>query len=222
MGRNTFPGRGQRPDYLGRHAHDEVALLVRPGGVTEKPAQVRDVAEVRHLLNLGNLFVENEAGNDERLPVLETRHRLRAARDEGWNGKTEELDAVCVVRLGDLGFHDQFDVVAANDGRNELDRGAEGFKDDGGVERLRNYDRNLATREELGFLTGVGQQMRLRKHFAEVVSFEELEESLQRIVRVLCSEAVSETRRQQERDYTAAPGQDSGRVAASREGADAA
>ena len=88
--------------------------------------------------------------------------------------KPNRLDAVSVVGLGDLGFHQQFDIVAANDGRNELDRSAEGFEDDRGVERLRDYDRNLAAREKFGLLTGVGQQMRLGKDFAEVVCSREI------------------------------------------------
>src|ERR1700675_1213459 len=152
-GQIHLPGRGQRPDYLWRHAHDEVGFLVRPIGVAEKTGQVGDVSKVRHLLHLRDFFMKNQPSDDESLAVLEPRHRLGPPGYEGRNGEPEKLDAVSVVRFRDLGFHQQLDIVAAYDGRDELDRGAEGFEDDGRVQGLGDYDRYLTTREELGLFS---------------------------------------------------------------------
>src|ERR1700735_2861194 len=120
-GRQVYlPARRQRPDYLGRHAHDEVGFLVRPIGVAEETGYVGDVSKVRHLLHLGDLFMKNEPRDDESLAILEPRHRLSAPGYEGRHGETEKLDAVRIVRFRDLGFHDQLDIVAAYNGRDKL------------------------------------------------------------------------------------------------------
>ena len=65
--------------------------------------------------------MKNQPGDDESLAVLEPRHRLCPPGYEGRNGEPEKLDAVSIVRFRDLGFHQQLDIVAADDGRDELD-----------------------------------------------------------------------------------------------------
>src|ERR1700730_5591974 len=210
-GKVYLAGRRQRSDDLRRNAHDEVGFLVRPIGVAEKTGQVGDVSQVRHLLHLRDFFVKYQPGDDQSLAILEPRHRLSPPGYKGRNSEPEKLDAVSVVRFGDLGFHQQLDIVAAYDGRDELNRGAEGFEDDGRVQRLGDYDGYLATREEFSFFTGVRQQMRLRENFAEVVRFEKLEKSLPLNVRVSRRQAISHIRRQQERNQLAWTGQDSAR-----------
>ena len=65
--------------------------------------------------------MKNQAGDDQSLAVLEPRHRLSAPGYEGRNGEAEKLNAVSIVRFRDLGFHQQLDIVAAYDGRDELD-----------------------------------------------------------------------------------------------------
>jgi len=88
--------------------------------------------------------MEDKAGDDQRLTVLQAHHCLRAPSYEGRYGEAEQANTLSVVGLRDLGLDQQFDIVAADDGRNELDRGAVGFENDRRIKRLRDYNRDFA------------------------------------------------------------------------------
>src|SRR6202022_299090 len=105
-------------------------------------------AEIRHLLHFGSFFVKDEPGDYQGLPILKSDQRLRPPGDEGGNREAEQIHAVCVIRLRDLGLDQQFDIVAADNGRDELNRSTKGLEDDRRVERLCDYDWNLAAGEE--------------------------------------------------------------------------
>src|SRR6266851_1553983 len=104
------------------------------------------------------------------------------------------------IRFRYFGLHLQQDVVEADHGRYEDNRGAELLEDDRSVERLRNHDWNLATREELGLFARVGQQMRLRQYLTHAVGFEELEKTLSLDIAVARRQSVSQVLRQQQRN----------------------
>src|SRR5260370_26356602 len=89
---------------------------------------------------------------------------------------------------------------ADNDGRNELNRGAELLEDDRGVDGLRDYDWNFAAGQELGLLAGIGEQMRLGKNLGQVMLFEVLEKSLHLVVLVAKRQTIGEPLGQQHWD----------------------
>jgi hypothetical protein len=73
--------------------------------------------------------MQDKARDDESLVVLELHHRLCAPRHERGHIETEQLHTMREVWFGDFRLYQQLDIVAANDGRNELDRGAELLED---------------------------------------------------------------------------------------------
>src|SRR5262249_54254900 len=93
----------------------------------------------------------------------------------------------------------QLDVIDADHGGNESDLGAEFLEYDRSIERLCDYDRNFTAREELRFLAGVRQQMRLGEDFRHVMIFEKLEKRVVRNVGISRRDAIGHVLRQQQR-----------------------
>src|SRR5260370_32787284 len=89
---------------------------------------------------------------------------------------------------------------ADNDGRNELNRGAELLEDDRGVQGLRDYDWNFAAGQELRLLAGIGEQMRLRENLGQVMLFDVLEKTLHLAVLVAKRQTIGEPLGQQHWD----------------------
>src|SRR5277367_3566076 len=105
---------GQRLHDLRRHTHDQVRFGVRIRGIAEQSAQVRNVTEVRDFLNLGLLFVQDQARDDQRLVVTQLDHRLRAPSYEGRHRESEQLHAFGKVGLRYFRLNQEFDLIAAD------------------------------------------------------------------------------------------------------------
>src|SRR5262249_29246508 len=155
---------------------------------------------VGNLLHVGNFVVKDKTRDDQRLLILQPDQRLRAPRDESRDRESEQLHAVLIVGLRNLGLYQQLDIVATHDRRERLDRRAKLLERHGGVGVRRNRDRDRAGAQGLCGLAGVGEQVWLSKGFSQVVRLEKLEEGLVRDCRILRRQSVGQSRGKQQRN----------------------
>ena len=155
---------GSPRENLRRDHHHELGLILVRGLALEQQAEDRDVADARDLLQRGVHRVVDQAGDGERLAVLQIDLGLGATRAERGDPESLEQDAVGEVERADLGSHLQVHAIAVNH-RREVQPHAEFLVGDRdrqvGARSLRDRHRELAAGEEARFLAALGDQVRL-------------------------------------------------------------
>src|SRR5215831_19032098 len=153
-----------RLDQLDGHEKEELSFVVLEASATEQHAEDRNVAQDRDLCDRLPNFVVDHPGDREGLPVLEAHVRgsLVLANDRDPEaGRDESLTEIETRHFWpDL----QVDGLAVHNHRREQEPDAELFELDADrVSPLSDGVGKLATRQEFGLPAAMGEEIRLRQ-----------------------------------------------------------